>query len=518
MNGKILMTVACALVAVQAMAGYKRGELLWSCEFSKEDVAKYKLGGSRLGSDGYGFTIHPTGGKGGDGAALFKSPDKQHSALINVVPDVKLSGVIQIEAEVRGVDLGPGIHSFNGPKVMFPHKPKKDGHTRYPQLPSELGSFDWKTWVMVEDIPATAEGFLFRLGLENAPGEFWIDSLRVYRAEEVPDVAVEAPFNEAAAKIPRGEFVGRHNPNARRGVMSGGDLSDASLQNLADWGANVMRLQIQINYRSIATIEDYYKELEKKLDWVQDVMDRCRKHDIRIVIDLHGGPGCKATKHASNVVPENYDTTAICHVWKMIATRFKDHPMTYAYDILNEPSTTPQTWDRVVRDVMAAVRPIDPKTPFMMGRISHYYDNVIYSPHYYSPHTLTHMGVGGSRAIRWCYPGYINGIYWDKEQIRCALKGYIEFQRKHPGVTMLVGEFSCILWAKGADKYIRDAIEIFEEYGWDWCYHAYREWPPWDVEYDHDENYTLQKFRKATRDTERKQELVKGLSYNRLGK
>lgn len=128
------------------------------------------------------------------------------------------------------------------------------------------------------------------------------------------------------------------------------------------------------------------------------------------------------------------------------------------------------------------------------------------------------MSGGGARTVRWSYPGYINGVYWDKEQMRVALKGYIDFQRAHPGVRLLVGEFSCILWAKGADRYIRDAIEIFEEYGWDWCYHAYREWPPWDVEYDHDADYTLQKFTKATRDTERKQELVKGLSYNRLGK
>lgn len=516
MNIKAQIVVACVLVAVQATAGYRRGELLWSCEFSKEDVAKYKLGGYRLDPDGNGCVIHPSGGRNGDGAAKFRSPDKRHSAMFSIVPEVSFSGVVQIEAEVRGVDLGPGLHHYNGPKVMFPHKPKEGAPTRYPQLPGEFGTFDWKTWVMVEEIPETTVGFSFCLGLENAAGEFWIDALHVYRAEEVSDEAVEAPYNAEAAKIPRGPFVGRHNPDARRGVMSGGDLSDASLKNLADWGGNVMRLQLAVNNRSVETFEDYFKAFEKKLDWAQDVMDRCAKHDIRIVLDLHGGPGCKATKHASNVVPEDYDTAAICRVWQMIATRFKDHPMTYAYDILNEPSTTPETWDRVVQDVMKAVRPIDPKTPFMMERISKYYDNVIYSPHFYSPHTLTHMGVGGARTIRWSYPGYINGIYWDKEQMRVALKGYIDFQRAHPGVKMLVGEFSCILWAKGADKYIRDAIEIFEEYGWDWCYHAYREWPPWDVEYDHDADYTLQKYKKATRDTERKQELVKGLSYNKI--
>ncbi len=37
-------------------------------------------------------------------------------------------------------------------------------------------------------------------------------------------------------------------------------------------------------------------------------------------------------------------------------------------------------------------------------------------------------------------------------------------------------------WAPGAGEYLRDCIDIFEEYGWDWCYHAFREWEGWSVE------------------------------------
>lgn len=37
-------------------------------------------------------------------------------------------------------------------------------------------------------------------------------------------------------------------------------------------------------------------------------------------------------------------------------------------------------------------------------------------------------------------------------------------------------------WAEGADAYLRDCISLFEEYGWDWSYHAFREWSGWDVE------------------------------------
>ena len=30
--------------------------------------------------------------------------------------------------------------------------------------------------------------------------------------------------------------------------------------------------------------------------------------------------------------------------------------------------------------------------------------------------------------------------------------------------------------------WIRDCIDILEEYGWDWSYHAFREWDGWSVE------------------------------------
>ncbi|MBR3086765.1 MAG: hypothetical protein IKH04_10230, partial [Kiritimatiellae bacterium] len=58
-------------------------------------------------------------------------------------------------------------------------------------------------------------------------------------------------------------------------------------------------------------------------------------------------------------------------------------------------------------------------------------------------------------------------------------------------------------------------IDLFEEYGWSWTYHAYREWQAWDVEYTHVGNYEIQKWAKATEETPRKRELLRGLSFNR---
>ena len=83
------------------------------------------------------------------------------------------------------------------------------------------------------------------------------------------------------------------------------------------------------------------------------------------------------------------------------------------------------------------------------------------------------------------YPGKIGNTEWDKDQLRKVLEPAREFQLAY-NVHIYVGEFSAIRWAPGAVDYLRDCIELFEEYGWDWTYHAFREWDGWSVEHGPD--------------------------------
>jgi hypothetical protein len=73
---------------------------------------------------------------------------------------------------------------------------------------------------------------------------------------------------------------------------------------------------------------------------------------------------------------------------------------------------------------------------------------------------------------------------WDKSQLRHVLQPVVDFQKKH-NAKIYIGEFSAARWAPGdsAYNYLKDVIELFEEYGWDWTYHAFREWHVWNVEY-----------------------------------
>jgi hypothetical protein len=67
----------------------------------------------------------------------------------------------------------------------------------------------------------------------------------------------------------------------------------------------------------------------------------------------------------------------------------------------------------------------------------------------------------------------------------------IEFQKKY-NVHLYVGEFSAIRWAPNhsAHRYLKDCIDIFEAHGWDWSYHAFREFHGWSVEHGDDRQDT----------------------------
>ena len=111
---------------------------------------------------------------------------------------------------------------------------------------------------------------------------------------------------------------------------------------------------------------------------------------------------------------------------------------------------------------------------------------VVYSAHMYAPFHFTHQGVF-SNPTGLEYPGKIDGKVWGKEQLAGALKPAADFQRAY-GVHMYIGEFSAIRWAPSdsARTYLRDVIEVMEEHGWDWAYHAFREWDGWSVEHGAD--------------------------------
>ncbi len=515
---------------LQSDAAYVKTKLLWKCDFTQEEVARYGMLDDVKKMKGGSAELRPGEGEAGDSALYFRGPSH-----VVFRPQVAVDGLVQLEARVRGVDIErmQDARVYHGPKVMMPHtgldkhgKPKQ----MWTETPKTFGTFAWATWVKLVNVPAGTDDLSFFLGLQMTTGEFWVDSLQLWQVEQVPDEDVKAPFNAEAAKLPRGRFVGSHNPRVFRGVNfflsrtkpgAGSEevvdpTGEFDMAKLESWGANLVRVWVQP--KGWNTEEEYFEKLRPCVDYAERMIDAAGRHGIRVALALGSCPGCKNTKENSTAITKDFRSETLARVWTEIATRFSENRVLYGYDILNEPGMPPDDWNRVFEDTVAAIRKVDAKTPVITESISRYWPRemrVIYSVHPYQPHSITHYGVLGSSTVEWSYPGYIDGVYWDKEQMRLSRKELIEFCEKHPDARILIGEFSCILWAKGAANWIADAIDFYEEYGWDWCYHSYGgSWAGWDVEYAPDANLTPKKYAKATEDTDRKKVLLKGLSHN----
>jgi len=191
-------------------------------------------------------------------------------------------------------------------------------------------------------------------------------------------------------------------------------------------------------------------------------------------------------------------------VWRKIATRYQgEDGVIWGFDLLNEPddrAVTPECddWQTLATKAARAIREIDPTRtlivePNTWGSAEGFegfhpipLSNVVYSFHMYSPFTYTHQGVDHP-VDPLPYPGQIDGKRWDRQALQNNLAPTIAFAQKYR-VHLYVGEFSALRWAPGADKYLADLTAIFESHGWDWSYHAYREWHGWNLELGEDRN------------------------------
>ena len=289
-----------------------------------------------------------------------------------------------------------------------------------------------------------------------------------------------------------------------RGVMSPArEMTEDDFRTLSDWHVKLLRYQMVRDWHALNAnrdLDEYDNWLKGKLDHLESfVLPKARECGMKVVIDLHVPPGGKGEDNEMNMFhdPEYAKHFVLC--WMRIAKRFKGNASVYGYDLINEPTQKlpaakgMDCWT-LQRKTAERIRMIDPDTPIIVESnlaASPYamppkpFDlkDIIYQVHVYIPVEYTHQGVFAPNAEPKKWPDPSRG--WERDFcIRDRiLKPVRDFQLKY-GARIYVGEFSAICWAEGADRYLADCISLFEEFGWDWTYHAFREWPGWSVEHE----------------------------------
>lgn len=447
---------------------------------------------------------------------------RKNGTIHTQIPAEKIRGtkvIVKIRAKAEGLSELP--QPWNGVKLML--YAKQPWNEMYMQQPLPGEGFDWTDFSFSALIPPDADSISLIMGLEKVKGKVWFDNLEIKVIDTKPSVQKEVAKQSAI-----------NNKTNLRGVMVPTFLNDEGLTALKDWGANHIRWQLTWagfpnSYADTATYADYRLWLDGVLSHLDTMLPKCRANGIKVVIDLHTLPGGRQKgSYTHKLFAEKEWQDAFRTIWKDIAARYKDEPAVWGYDLANEPveGVTPEnlmSWQQLAAVTAADVRAIDkghviiiegapnggPEALSVFKPVA--VDNVVYSFHMYVPEDFTHQGVGG-RKKNISYPGKVSRWDWNIATMRKALQPIVKWQQEN-NAQIYVGEFSAIRWApdESAYYYMRDCISLFEEYGWNWAYHAFREYDGWSVEHNNNED----DHNIMDTPTERKQLLIQSFSKNK---
>jgi len=468
----------CFIVLAAVCADEK---VVFQCDF--DDLA---VQGGGEGKVVPGFEASPS--------LLIERADKGTTTRRFEIPAEKFDDrFVKLEAMVKAQNVTQPPNSWNGIKVMLVFQ-TESGARKYPQIRIGVGTFDWKHVAETIRVPKNIKYAQLIVGLEEVAGRAWFDNLKI---------TVGRPRRQGRRSETR--FTGHDLPRLR-GVMHGPKFREGDIKNLAlSWKANQIRWQL--NWVPMKQAEEWAKDLGDYDRWVDGALEECdkaleacEKYGIKVLVDLHTPPGGRVGGGVCRMFQEKRYQDKLIEVWDKIARRYKGRKVVYAYDLLNEAvegavADGLMDWRDLATKAAKVIRVVDPGKPVVFepspwGGPDGFdvlepldLDRVIYSFHMYRPHNFTHQGVYNDKTGI-AYPSRIDGEIWDKERLREEMLPAIEFQEAF-NVQIYVGEFSVIRWAPGESgyNYLSDVTDLFEQYQWDWSYHAYREWDGWSVEH-----------------------------------
>lgn len=480
----------------------------WKCDFHSPEVSR----AVKKNSNAEVYRDY-------DGAAVLKitvPADKNGGSVSIPLPPGSVAGKkVFFEAEIAYRNVSEPVgEPWNGVKFMVPFTDEKNKWT-WPQWGGfspavpRWGTHPRKYTFWSYTFPKKVRSCSLVLGLESSSGEVEFRNVRFSTKPGAVSVLEQKD-------IPKAKYDAGLPPRGR-GVMSPMVpelMNEAAFRKLAEWNVNLLRWQLNmaLDKRHPNTPEGYAKWVESQYPFLDQLFELGQKYGVWIIIDLHLYQQVGLNSAEGRQV--------LTDIWRGLARHCRNKPMLWGYDLLNEPdvSLAPAELESLAEfegKLIRAIREIDPDTQIIVtasgGGLGLEFlpvfpeKNIVYTIHSYWPSQFTHQLDRNKPFAAW--PSAARG--WNINALRNEFRRIREFQQK-TGARILVGEFSAIRWAPGADRYLADSIRIFEEYGWDWCYHAFREWNGWSVEHSDSAGEN-----KVVPETARKRALLEGLKRNR---
>ncbi|MBK8802300.1 MAG: cellulase family glycosylhydrolase [Fibrobacteres bacterium] len=422
--------------------------------------------------------------------ATFRTKDSSISIVkyLDIPVDSLRGWQVMVTAWSSADSLTTRVQSWNGVKVML-IVTGADGVRSYPQLPWPEGqAFAHKRSMFRYTVAKDVKSIQLAWGIEKVAGVAKIDSICIRRF-----AWMDLPERDSTLPIP--DF----SPTRLRGAQVGPTLTRQAVTEFGrTWKGNLMRWQFWGSDSALAE-STYDSILDYSIRNLDSYLPTFKTAGIKVVLCMHN--------LSRGLFRSTQTQSKLIETWRKLALHYRDSSQIWAYDLANEPDMNKWQegvllWDDLADTLARAVRAIDTgkvivvETPFgdvptfpqlrpVGWRRGYDIPKVVYSFHYYWPFKLTHQGIGEKYPpFGAIYPGTIDGKFWDTAMHRKTLAPALAFQKKYR-VPIYVGEFSCVRWAAdhSSMRWFSDVIPLFEEYGWDWSYHAYKEFHGWSLEF-----------------------------------
>ncbi len=119
-------------------------------------------------------------------------------------------------------------------------------------------------------------------------------------------------------------------------------ITEADIARIAELGFNSVRPAL--NSRLFLTEGDNAVFIDEGFQLLDHLVGWCRKHDLYVIIDMHGAPGGQTGQNIDDspndepgLFMDKKNQDRLVDLWVRIATRYKDEPAVAGYDLLNEP-------------------------------------------------------------------------------------------------------------------------------------------------------------------------------------
>lgn len=291
--------------------------------------------------------------------------------------------------------------------------------------------------------------------------------------------------NEEAMREELKKVMGEKKYNLYFDTFLKNYFTDADAAYIHSLGLNLVR--IPINYHLFEDDMNPGVIKETAFAYLDSVIERCARHEVYTIIDLHALPGSQnqhwhsdnPTHVASFWIHKDFQDRAL-HLWEAIARRYKNNAWVAGYDLINEPAEpTGEKLFPYYKRLRDAIRKIDAEhILFLEGdkyavdfsKFTEIWDNVVYTNHdYATPGFIS----GGD------YPGYTRDKYYDRDTLERDFVKKSEFMFQHK-VPVWVGEFGPVYTgnvAKDEMRYavLKDQLAYYDKYKVSWCIWLYKD-------------------------------------------